>query len=293
MNIVHSPQIFQDTCTQMRGLKKTISFIPTMGALHQGHIALIKKAKEQLHGFCTLSIFVNPKQFEDKKDLASYPTTIQKDLNICRKEGVDLVFTPQARSMYPAGFQSEVQVTKLSACLEGIHRPTHFTGVATIVTKLLILTGPCFLFVGKKDYQQAKMIERLIQDLHLPVSLSIVPTHRDKDGLAWSSRNRHLSAQEREKAKSIPEGLSQVVNAWNQGINHVNKLHQLFYQAIANKVDHIDYIQIIDPQTLFTLQGSIEKGIMMIAVKIGKTRLIDNIELGIDSPSVPSVKNDR
>ena len=253
-----------------------------MGALHRGHLALITEARQRA-GYAAVSIFVNPTQFGPEEDLARYPRDLDGDLAKCATAGADLVFAPDASEMYPPGDVTRVRVAGLSEPLCGAFRPGHFEGVATVVTKLFALMAPCTAIFGQKDYQQLKIVERLARDLLLDVNVVGVPTMRDHDGLALSSRNAYLSPSERERALSIPRGLARACQAFDGGERRVGALAAIISSEIAPRASSIDYVTLADPETLAPLPAGHEiatRALAALAVRIGPTRLIDNVVLG-------------
>lgn len=259
---------------RQRGL--TIGCVPTMGALHQGHISLIERARKECD-FVVGTIFVNPTQFGPHEDFSKYPRTLEADLEMCRHAGADLMFTPQTASMYSGDAQTIVRVTKLASVLEGAHRPGHFDGVSTVVTKLFNITQPDKAYFGQKDYQQQLIIRRMVEDLDQPVEVVTCPIIREPDGLAMSSRNRYLSTEERTRAGQISQAL-RMAQQWAEE-------PLLLPQEIAGRmVAHLEsiagielqYAVIADPQTLEPLQDRAGQGVALIAARVGTTRLIDN-----------------
>jgi len=282
VQVVHDPAAFRDACDQLRARGGRVGLVPTMGALHQGHLALVDEAKARGATDVVVTIFVNPMQFDREDDLAAYPRDLETDLAACEARGVSLVFAPNVGAMYPDGFETHVQVGALAEELEGAHRPGHFRGVTTIVAKLLILTGPCVAVFGRKDYQQWRIIDRMNRDLGLPVEIVGHPIVREPDGLALSSRNRLLSTDDRERALAIARGLTAASAAWAEGERSVTALSHLARAPIAEAFDRIDYVKVIDPDTLRILEGEVERALIVVAAHLGSVRLIDNLELGED-----------
>ena len=237
----------------------SIGLVPTMGSLHDGHLALLRAARAE-NDTVVMSLFVNPAQFGDEADLARYPRDEERDFDIAREAGVDLVFAPSTDEMYPPGFQTWVDVTELGAILEGRFRPGHFRGVATAVLKLFIVVRPTRAYFGQKDAQQVEVIRRMIRDLGLEVELRVVPTVRDEDGLALSSRNVLLTPEERVAARALPDALA-------------TRDRDIALARLAKAGLEIDYVEVadFDPRTLVG------------AARIGSTRLIDNVPLEGDS----------
>jgi pantoate--beta-alanine ligase len=264
------------TSVRRRGL--SLGFVPTMGALHQGHLSLVRRARRE-NDMVVVSIFVNPLQFGPQEDLKKYPRTLAKDVALLKKDKVDVVFAPSAATMYPEGSSAQVRIAALDGILEGAVRPGHFAGVATVVAKLFNMVQPTRAYFGEKDYQQVRVIDRLIKDLNMPVRLVACPTVREADGLASSSRNRFLSNKEREEAVKIYQALflgRELVSEkiMKKPAQVVARLHQIFSRIPKCKVD---YIVLADPETLRSMKKIRRPALLAAAIRIGKTRLIDNI----------------
>jgi len=256
---------------------KKIGFVPTMGALHIGHISLIEAAKKDCN-FVVVSIFVNPTQFGPGEDFAKYPRPIKADLKICRKAGVDVVFAPTPREMYPAENLICVDVEKLSEPLCGKFRPGHFRGVATVCAKLFNIVAPDFAFFGQKDAQQAIVIKKMVADLNMSLKIVVCPTVREKTGLAMSSRNQYLTPQQKKDAALIYKSLQKCRHTIKQGVRDTRKIktemHRILRQIPSAE---IQYVSIVDAETLQNIDKVAGKVLAAVAVKIGPTRLIDNI----------------
>ena len=283
MEVCHERAEFSAACERARGEGGRVGLVPTMGALHAGHLSLARAARRDGADFVALTIFVNPLQFAPGEDLDRYPRTLEADLDACRELGVDLVFAPARDAMYPAGFQTEVRVTGITRQLEGEHRPGHFDGVTTVVAKLFANTGRCHAYFGRKDFQQWRIVERMARDLDLPVDVVGMPIVREADGLALSSRNRYLSSDERERALGIARGLRLAHDAWRAGTRHADALSKLVRQEVEPAFDRIDYVALASPDTLERVDGEVNEGVLLIAAHVGKTRLIDNLWLGVDT----------
>lgn len=256
---------------------KTIGFVPTMGALHAGHASLIEQSVKE-NDITVVSIFVNPVQFSPNEDFKKYPRDLKKDAAICRKYGVDVVFCPDTKQMYPPGYKTYVNVDDLSECLCGKTRPLHFRGVATIVTKLFNIVYPDTAYFGQKDAQQAAVVKRLAGDLNMPVEIKVKPTVREKDGLALSSRNRYLNKRHREDALVLSQALNLAKGLVKSGLLDTPKIISAMRRIIARKkTAKIDYICVVDADTLIPDKKIKENSLIALAVRIGKTRLIDNI----------------
>jgi len=262
-----------------------VSLVPTMGCLHEGHLSLVRMAK-RLSSKCIVSIFVNPLQFGPNEDFAKYPRTLEADLEKLSKEEVDLVFVPQLDDLYPKGFATRVAVTGLADSLCGKSRPGHFSGVTTVCLKLFESTGADLAVFGEKDFQQLRIIQRMTEDLNLPITIVPHPIVREADGLAMSSRNRYLSEQEREWAHKIPESLSHAEEMVRcHPTNTVGEVKRKVTSALGSVPLVIDYIEIVAESDLIPAAESqplrnIENPRLFVAVKAGTTRLIDNRYLG-------------
>lgn len=264
------------SCARKSGSK--IGFVPTMGALHEGHISLVHEAKKHCD-FVVVSIFVNPMQFGPNEDFHRYPRPLQDDLKLCTNAGVNLVFNPSVDEMYPTGFSTVVEVNELTNNLCGKSRPGHFKGVTTVVMKLFGQVQPDAAYFGQKDAQQALVIKRMACDLDLPIEVVICPTLRETDGLAMSSRNRYLSNEQRSVAPLIYKGLSLLMEEVKF------KKHELVEQyrrdllkrleAIPNSM--VDYVEIVNADSLETLEKMKGTVLVAVALRLGNTRLIDNI----------------
>ncbi|MDD4953729.1 MAG: pantoate--beta-alanine ligase [Candidatus Omnitrophica bacterium] len=278
MRIIRSPKIMSEALRRLRSKGKTIGFVPTMGALHEGHLSLIRRARKDTD-IVVVSIFVNPRQFGPKEDFRHYPRPMRKDILLCRKERVDFIFHPSGTDIYPAGYRTFITVEGLDKVLCGKSRPGHFRGVATVVAKLFNIVAADIAYFGQKDAQQVIIIQRMVKDLNIPVKIKVMPIVRDKDGLALSSRNTYLSRQERQDALVIPKSLDLARAMIESGIKQADRVASLMrYQIKKNKTAKPDYIAIVDQKDLRPLDGSrIKKGALIaLAIRIGNTRLIDN-----------------
>jgi pantoate--beta-alanine ligase len=279
--LVRKPADFRQACDDARADSRRVGLVPTMGALHDGHLSLIDQAKTRAD-FVAATIFVNPLQFGPGEDLDRYPRTLESDLAACRDRGVDLVFAPEPTSMYPPQFQTEVCVGELTRPLEGEFRLSHFGGVTTVVAKLFNLVGPCVAMFGRKDYQQWKILSRMAEDLDMPIEVVGCPIIRDLDGLALSSRNQYLSVSERERALSIVSGLRRAHDAWQRGERGLDTLRSLAEEPVHADFDRIDYVAAVDPDTLVAPVEPTDRLLVAVAAHLGATRLIDNVVLGED-----------
>ncbi len=277
MKIIRDPGKLNRLLKGPRYSNKSIGFVRTMGALHPGHLSLIKQARRD-NDTVVVSIFINPAQFGPKEDLNKYPRPLKNDLALCRKARVDLVFLPDSKVMYPEGFCTFVHVEKLANILCGVARPGHFRGVATVVAKLLNIVAPSVLYLGQKDAQQAVIIKRMISDLNFPVKVKVMPTVREKSGLAASSRNAYLSEQERENALVLFRALNLAKVLIRGGAKDTLRIISRLKQLInKHKNAKIDYIAVVDSMHLKPLKRVTGNSLVVLAVYIGKTRLIDNI----------------
>ncbi len=287
--VVATPDAARAACDAARARGERVGLVPTMGALHEGHLALVREARRRAD-FVMVSIFVNPTQFGPNEDFAKYPRDLTSD--VAKLEGASLVFAPQVSAMYPPGDETRVHVGPLAAHLCGPHRPGHFEGVATVVTKLFAITGACTAVFGKKDYQQLAILRRVVTDLFLPVEVVGFPIVREADGLAMSSRNAYLSAEERKKALALSRGLSAAARAFERGERSAGTLRKLALTEVEQVATSIDYVTLADAGALVPFDDGADVGaraVLAIACRIGTTRLIDNVVLGEDPAPTPAV----
>jgi pantoate--beta-alanine ligase len=263
-----------------RAMKGTVGFVPTMGYLHEGHLELARRAKAG-NDNVVVSIFVNPTQFGPSEDYASYPRDIPRDISMLTGVGVDFVFMPSAAEMYPAHFNSWVDVEKVTGLLEGASRPGHFRGVATVCNKLFNIVSPNKAYFGQKDAQQCIVIKRMVSDLNMNLDVVVVPTVREPDGLAMSSRNTYLKPDERKAAVVLSKSLNLAMKMWSNGDRDAQHIRASMRELIQKEplVDRIDYISIANMDTLEELDEIKTPTVISLAVKIGKPRLLDNIIL--------------
>jgi pantoate--beta-alanine ligase len=279
MEIIATVKEMQQRSEQLRQKGKTIAFVPTMGYLHEGHLALMREGKNR-GDVLIISIFVNPTQFGPKEDYEQYPRDMQHDLKLAQNVGVDIIFTPSAQEMYPDGFQTFVEVEGVTQNLCGISRPGHFRGVTTIVAKLFNIVKPHVALFGQKDYQQLITIKRMVEDLNMDTEAIGIPTVRERDGLAMSSRNAYLSPKKRKEAAQLHRALRKGEELFRQGNKNSATLLTTVRGIIEEiKPTKIDYINICDAHTLEDIEEIKDEAIIAMAVQIGKTRLIDNIIL--------------
>lgn len=258
----------------------SVGFVPTMGYLHDGHLSLVRRARAE-NLSVVVSIFVNPTQFGPNEDFASYPRDTERDLDMLQKEKVNLVFMPAPEEIYPDGFNSWVEVNDITERLEGKARPGHFRGVTTVVAKLFNMVQPDKAYFGQKDAQQLAVIRKMVNDLSMNLEIVSVPTAREPDGLAMSSRNTRLNPEERKAAVVLWHALSLAQGQWDNGQRDASQLRDAMSVLIQKEpLATIDYVSISDPETLTELDMIKRTALVSIAVKIGKTRLIDNTVLG-------------
>jgi pantoate--beta-alanine ligase len=258
-----------------------VGFVPTMGALHEGHASLIQYAAAECEA-AAVSIFVNPTQFAPGEDLATYPRDEAGDLALCEQCSAAMVFAPSAQEMYPPGDETRVVPGRIAARLEGDARPGHFTGVATVVTKLFSIVRPDVAFFGQKDFQQLRVIQTMARDLRLGVRVVGRPTVRDSDGVAQSSRNRYLTLPERERALNLSRGLFDAREKWSKGERDPEKLRDRVRRFVDAAGIEADYVAVADPITLEELDGRADRAVILVAARVGRARLIDNVLLGMD-----------
>jgi pantoate--beta-alanine ligase len=266
-----------------RAEQGAVGFVPTMGFLHQGHLALMQRAKAE-NGAALASLFVNPLQFGPGEDFDRYPRALEDDLAKLEAVGVDAAFTPAVGDLYPSSFDTRIEVGAVAAPLEGAVRPGHFAGVATVVLKLFNIVRPDRAYFGQKDAQQCAVIRRMVRDLDVPVEVVVAPTVREPDGLAMSSRNSYLSPVERAAAPVLHRALLAAEAALREGARDAGALRGRMAEVLAAEpLARVDYVSVADPETLAELQGPVGEGALAsMAVRIGATRLIDNLILRSD-----------
>ena len=280
--ILEDPRAVRRACDEARGRGQRVGFVPTMGALHEGHLTLVREARKHAD-FVVCSIFVNPTQFGPNEDFAKYPRDLEGD--VAKLDGVDVVFAPAPDAMYPKGERTRVRVDGLTEHLCGPHRPGHFEGVTTVVAKLFSVVGPCTAVFGKKDYQQLAVLRRMSIDLFFPVEVVGVPIVREADGLAMSSRNAYLSAEERSRALGLSRGLRAAHEAFTKGERRAGTLRKLALDAIEPIATSIDYVTVATADSLIPFAedaGVADRALVAVACRVGATRLIDNVVLGED-----------
>jgi pantoate--beta-alanine ligase len=269
----------KERAREARVENRVIGLVPTMGALHRGHLQLIERAKRDCSPVIA-SIFVNPKQFGPNEDFSKYPRTFESDSEKLQQAGVDALFAPEAAEIYPAGFSAYVNVEGLSERLEGRSRPGHFRGVATVVMKLLQILQPNFAYFGRKDAQQSRIITQMARDLNLDTEIVVCPIVREPDGLALSSRNAYLNAEERQAATVLHRALEAARNELAAGVRDALQLQTVLHRVLgAEKLARVDYAEIVDAGTFEPVTRVGKPCYVVLAVFIGKTRLIDNLYL--------------
>ena len=283
--LLHETDALRERCDQARGAGLRVGLVPTMGALHVGHLSLVEAVRAAGADRVVVTIFVNPLQFAAGEDLERYPRTLASDLDLLRSLGVDIAFAPTPATVYPPDFQTHVEVTGITASLEGESRPTHFRGVTTVVAKLFNMVGPCVAAFGRKDYQQWRTLSRMVEDLNMPIEVLGCPIIREPDGLALSSRNRYLSAEDRKRALSLSAGLRAASERFAQGERNADALVKAARGPVDAHTDLVDYVALVDANSLVPVNGPCgPQAAVLIAAHVGSTRLIDNMILGQDAP---------
>ncbi len=281
IEIIESSQQMQARSEGIRLSGKKIGLFPTLGFLHEGHLELIRQVRKR-SDYVVMSLFVNPIQFGPNEDFEKYPRDTEGDLKKAKSEGVDMVFMPPVNEMYPAGFQSVVRVDNITKHLCGKSRPGHFEGVTTVVAKLFNITKPHMAVFGQKDFQQLAVIRRMVKDLNMDIEIIGVPTVREPDGLAMSSRNKYLNPEERKSALSLKKAMGMANRLAGEGETDTSKIISSIRELILSfPFTNIDYISICDPDTLEDINLLKEQSLLALAVKVGGTRLIDNCMINI------------
>ena len=277
MQIVSRPLELNNWVKSEKEKGKTVGFVPTMGFLHEGHLSLMKAAKKE-NDIVVVSIFVNPTQFGPGEDLESYPRDFEKDKRLCESVGVDIIFAPTVADMYPDGYSTYVNCEgEITKQLCGASRPSHFKGVTSVVAKLFLMVAPNRAYFGQKDAQQVAVIEKMVRELNFDLDIIPCPIVRETDGLAMSSRNTYLSSDERQDALVLSQALNLCQKAISEGITRTEELIALMTKKVQSvQTSTIDYIQIVDAATLLPIETLNDDYLVALAVKIGKTRLIDN-----------------
>jgi pantoate--beta-alanine ligase len=288
MRIVRRVADLREALRPARAAQRGIGLVPTMGALHDGHLSLVRAARAD-NDVVVVSLFVNPTQFNEDSDLAAYPRDEARDAAVLEREGADLLFAPEVDEVYPPGFSTTVRVTGLTETLEGAHRgAAHFDAVATVVTKLLNMAGPDVAYFGQKDAQQALVVRRLVCDLNLPVRIAVRPTIREPDGLALSSRNVHLRGADRERALALHDALSAARVALEGGERDAAALRAAAMQAMRRRAVEPEYLELVGADDLAPVARVEGATLLAVAARVGSTRLIDNTILGPNGLEPPS-----
>ena len=277
MYIISDPKQLRDKIRELKQQKQELAFVPTMGNLHNGHLQLVRQAKKKA-AIVVVSIFVNPLQFDNVSDLESYPRTLDNDCQLLEQEAVDIVFTPNAQTIYPNGLvtQTYIEVPGLSERLEGALRPGHFRGMSTIVNKLFNLVQPDYACFGEKDFQQLAIVKQMVSDLALPIEIVPVATVREESGLALSSRNNKLSATEKEKAPLLAKVINQMATHIETQQTHDSLLIKQASEQLHNAGFKVDAIDIVDSKNLQSIETDTQQAVILVAAFLGNTRLIDN-----------------
>jgi pantoate--beta-alanine ligase len=281
MRIVRTVEEARAAVREARGDGTTIGFVPTMGALHDGHVSLLRRARADC-GYVVISVFVNPTQFTDAEDLAAYPRDEAADAAMARDAGIDLFFAPDAKAMYPPGFSTGVTVDGLSEPLEGAVRgPMHFRGVATVVTKLFNIVAPDVAYFGQKDAQQALIVRRMARDLDLPLRVEVCPTVREPDGLAMSSRNARLGPRDRARALALRRGLDAAEASVVGGERDAASVARAGFEAMRAHGVEPEYFELVSAETLQPLERVGGEVLVAVAARVGPVRLIDNVLISV------------
>ncbi len=281
MRLIHS---VAEMASARLDVERPLGLVPTMGALHDGHLSLVRRARSE-NASLVVTIFVNPTQFGPSEDLAAYPRNPERDLSLLESEGTDVVFMPPPDEVYPADFDTWISVERTSAPLEGEARPGHFRGVATVVCKLFNIVRPDRAYFGQKDAQQLQVIRRMNADLNIGVELTAMPTIRESDGLAMSSRNAYLSPEQRRAAPVLYAALQAAQEIYDGGARQADALREAMQRVLAAEtLARPDYVSIANPDTMAQLELIDGPALASLAVRIGTTRLIDNVVLGADQP---------
>jgi len=280
MEVIEKTDRMQQKAEELRLAGKVLGFVPTMGFFHEGHLELMRVAKRHCD-VVIISLFVNPMQFGPKEDLAAYPRDLEGDLAKARQVGVDIAFVPTVDQIYPEGFESRVSVEKVTKHLCGLSRPTHFDGVTTVVAKLFNITKPHLAVFGQKDYQQLTVIRRMVNDLNMDLRILGVPTYREPDGLAMSSRNSYLNSEERKSALCLKKSLDLAREMVGKGERRSAAIKKAIEEFVrSHPYTQVDYVSLCDPVTLDDVDPLRGETLLALAVRVGKTRLIDNCVLG-------------
>ncbi len=284
MKVIREPREMQQTALTLRDKAIRIGLVPTMGAFHDGHVSLMRRAKSE-NDVCVVSLFVNPIQFNDPADLERYPRDEAADMEIARSVGADILFMPSVAAMYPPDAQTFVEVTRVSQPLCGGRRPGHFRGVATVVAKLFMITLPRRAYFGLKDYQQCRVIAQMARDLYLPPDLVFCPTVREPDGLAMSSRNARLAPEDRRAAVALPQALELAQTRFAAGERDPSVIQALVRERLLTEPRaRIEYVEVVDAQTLEPIAEIVQPALVAVAAQFGDIRLIDSVALTPPGP---------
>ena len=287
VQVVHSIEELRAAVSAARGRSESVAVVPTMGALHAGHLSLATTAREEAD-FVVVTVFVNPSQFGPGEDFEQYPRTLEQDVAACERVGVDLVFAPPAAAMYPAGFRTRVEVEGLSEVLEGACRPGHFTGVATVVLKLLNIVQADVACFGRKDYQQLMLVRRMCTDLNLPTEIRTCPTVREADGLALSSRNAYLNDEQRESALALSRALQLARRQLLQGETSLARVREAMRELLESTPRvQLEYATVTHPETLEEIEAPLAEMVALVAARVDTVRLIDNLPIHLPAALLP------
>jgi pantoate--beta-alanine ligase len=277
MEIIRIPRVMRESSRENLSRGKTVGLVPTMGAIHGGHLSLVKSCREE-NDVAVVSLFVNPTQFSPGEDLQGYPRDLDGDMQKMEEAGVDTIFLPTAEDVYPEGFSTSIEIKGLGDKLCGAFRPGHFAGVATVVAKLLNMVSPTRAYFGAKDYQQSLVIRRLVRDLNILVEIAVLPTVREEDGLAMSSRNAYLNPDERSAAQSIYRALANAADMVKEG-KSVAEINAFVRETLQkeNLINEVQYAGVYDPETLDDIAEIKSEVLLAVAVTLGSARLIDNM----------------
>lgn len=280
-HLIHEIAELRQTVSRLKRAGRKIGLVPTMGALHEGHLSLVRAAAAECDAVI-VTIFVNPTQFGPHEDFDKYPRTLDADLAALRPLGTDFVFVPAADVLYPAGFSTFVEPPAVAAPLEGAHRPGHFRGVATIVLKLFNLAQADFAYFGQKDYQQALVVRHMVADLNVPIEIRVCPIVREAEGLAMSSRNRYLDAEQRQRASGISRALDAAKEMVASGRRDAGTIVAAMRQELEKSgLAEIEYAVLVDPESLHPVDRVDAEAVALIAARVGQTRLIDNCRISV------------
>ncbi len=279
LTIITDPSKLLEVVNQQKAAGRQVGLVPTMGALHAGHLSLVQQSTLETD-FTVVTIFVNPTQFAPTEDLDQYPRDLQRDVDLLNDYSVDVVFAPSVESMYPEGASTSIVPPEVARPLEGELRPGHFDGVATVVLKLFNLVPANVAFFGQKDFQQTRVIADMIRDLNIPIEMKVCPIVREADGLALSSRNAYLTPEQRQQATALSQSLFHIKTLVAEGQTDASELLQAAHQILADAaIGQIDYVALVDPQTLTPVTQVTDNTIALAAAYVGSTRLIDNLFL--------------